>query len=81
MGNLAKVEAAKQAGQEPPRMLAPGMPALLAYIEETNQAAKDGKEPPKVLMTTLEADLITLLRQKQGRQTGGGETGDQPESL
>ena len=64
-GNLAKIEAAKNAGQEPPRMLAPGMTSLQTYIEETDKAAKEGKEPPKVLMTTVEADLVTLLRQKQ----------------
>ena len=46
-------------------MLAPGMASLQAYIEETDKAAKEGKEPPKVLMTTVESDLVTLLRQKQ----------------
>ena len=64
-GNLAAIEEAKKAGKEPPRLLAGGTTALQAYLEETEKAAKEGKEPPKVLMTTVESDLVTLLRQKQ----------------
>ncbi len=65
MGNQAKIDEAKKAGKEPPRLLAPTMIGLQAYIDETDKAAKEGKEPPKVLMTTLESDLVTLLRQKK----------------
>lgn len=66
--NLAKIEAAKAAGtpeSELPRILPPGMSALEAYIDETDKAVKEGKPAPKVLMTTVESDLVTLLRQKR----------------
>ena len=63
--NLAKIDAAKAEGKEPPRILSPGMDALKAYIAEVDNAAKEKKEPPKVALTTLESDLVILLRQKQ----------------
>jgi hypothetical protein len=63
--NLAKIEEAKQAGKEPPRLLAPGLAGLQEFIDATDRAAKEGKPAPNVLMTTPEADLVTLLRQKQ----------------
>jgi MFS family permease len=64
-GNLAKIEADKKAGKEPPKLIDPGMDALKSYIEEVDKAKKEGKEPPKVLLTTLESDLATLLREEQ----------------
>src|SRR5204862_1137469 len=63
--NLAKVEEAKAKGETPPILLLPGMKVLEAYIDETETAAKEGKPAPKVLMTTLDSDLVTLLRQKR----------------
>jgi hypothetical protein len=58
--NLAKAEQDKNV-----RLISPGMDALKAYLDETDKAAKENKEPPKVLLTTLESDLVILLRQKR----------------
>jgi hypothetical protein len=63
--NLAKIEADKAAGKEPPRILPPGMVSLNAYIDEVDQAKKEGKAPPNVALTTMESDLVTLLQQKR----------------
>jgi hypothetical protein len=66
--NVATIEAAKDAGTptaELPRLVAPGITGLEAFIDETDKAAKEGKAPPKILLTTLESDLVTLLRQKR----------------
>ena len=63
-GNLAKVEAGKD-DKDPPKLIGPGLPALDAYIDAVDKAKKEGKDPPKVLLTTMESDLVTLLRQKR----------------
>src|SRR5207248_11258178 len=63
--NLGKIDEAKKDGKEPPRIPSPGIDALKAYIADTDNAAKEKKEPPKLALTTLESDLVILLRQKQ----------------
>ena len=67
-GNLAKIAAAKAEGKDAPRLIPPTMLNLDLYIDEADKATKDGKEPPKVLLTTLESDLVTLLRQKRANK-------------
>jgi MFS family permease len=66
--NVAAIEAAKASGTptaELPRLVEPGINGLEKYIDETEKAAKEGKAPPKILLTTLESDLVTLLRQQR----------------
>ncbi len=65
MANLAKIEEAKKAGKDVPRLVPSGLPALEAYIDEYDKDAKEGKPAPNVLMTTMESDVVTLLRQKR----------------
>lgn len=62
---LATIDADKAANKEPPRMPPNGISGLERYIEEVDKAKQDGKEPPRVELTTLDSDIITLLRQKQ----------------
>lgn len=63
--NLAKIEKAKEAGKEPPKLPAPGIAGLMPYVENPELLKGDDTNPPKVLLTTLEADLVTMLRQKR----------------
>ena len=70
--NVAAIEAAKAANTpsaELPRLVAPGITGLQSYIDETDRAAREGKAPPKILLTTLDSDLVTLLRQKKAGKT------------
>jgi hypothetical protein len=68
-GNLGKIVEVKKENKEPPEVIGPGMPALEAYADQLDAASKGGKEPPKLLLTTLESDLVTLIRQKRaGKQ-------------
>ncbi len=69
--NLEKVEDAKAKNTpaaEMPRLIGAGVSSLEEYITESDAAAKAGKPAPKVLMTTMESDLVTLLRQKRAGQ-------------
>ena len=63
--NLARIEAAKAANKTPPRLPEPGIPALEAYIAEVDKAKAEKKDPPDVAMTTLDSDVITMLRQEK----------------
>ena len=64
-GILATIEADKAAGKEPPQLPAPGIAGLEAYIDEVDRAKQEGKAPPNVALTTLDSDLVTLLRLKR----------------
>ena len=62
---VKKIDDAKEAGKEPTRIPAPGIQGLNEYIDQVDLAKKEGKDPPNVSLTTLESDLVTLLRQKR----------------
>lgn len=64
-GLLARIEADKAAGKEPPRFPALGVSGLELYIAEADKAKAEGKPAPNVALTTLDSDLITLLREKK----------------
>jgi hypothetical protein len=64
-GILARIEAEKKADKEPPRRPAPGLGGLEEYINQVDQSKLEGKAPPNVALTTLESDLVTLLRLKR----------------
>lgn len=63
--NLAQIEAAQTEGKSVPQMAPSGIGGLESYIEQVNTATRQGKEPPKYLFTTLQSDIVTLLREKQ----------------
>jgi MFS family permease len=64
--NLQKIEAAKkEEGKDPPRLPAPGIAGLDEYMEQVDRAKQEGKPAPNVLLTTLESDLVTLMREKK----------------
>jgi MFS family permease len=65
---LEKIETAKKEGKEQPRILPPGIPALESYIDEVDTAKKEDKPAAKVELTTLESDLVTLLREKRANK-------------
>ena len=58
--NLAKMEQDKSY-----RLVSPGIDGLKAYMTEVDRANQEKKEPPKVLLTTLDSDLVVLLRLKK----------------
>jgi hypothetical protein len=61
-----KIDDARSAeSKEPPRIPAPGISGLDEYIEQVELAKKEGKAAPNVLLTTVESDLVTLLRLKR----------------
>jgi hypothetical protein len=67
--NLEKIQAAETAGQPAPQIPGPGIAGLNAYIDQVDAAQREGKEPPNVLLTGLQSDLVTLLRQERaGKQ-------------
>jgi hypothetical protein len=64
----AKRTAAKDEGKTSPEVILSGVGGLNVYIDEVDRAKAEGKEPPNVLLTTLQADIVTLLRaQRAGR--------------
>ena len=76
---VEKIDDAKKAsGKEPPRSSHRASTALEAYIDEVDMAKKAGKDPPNVALTTLESDLVTLLR-GEGGQAGRGEARGEPD--
>ena len=62
--NLVNPDAAKKL----PRLPTPGLDGLGQVIDEQDKATQEKKDPPKIALTTLESDLIILLRQRRANK-------------